>query len=253
MGIHPLAERGFGGSATYERGRPSYPSEAIEAMVELAHIDETSHVVDLAAGTGKLTRLLLNLKRPPRVTAIEPVPAMRDALAEQSIHVLDGTAESLPLEDASADVVTVAQAFHWFDGPRALAEIHRVLRPGGHLAILFNARDESVPWIANVTYILDVERRHEAPTHRSGEWRQAFESTTLFGALERREARFRQFLDRDALIDRFASISYLAARPELERRAVLENIVSLAAFGRDEVGMYVIPYVTSLYVTQRRD
>ena len=130
----PRPRTGFARAAdAYERGRPRYPSDAIEWLAGFL----AEPVVDLAAGTGVLTRALA--ARGFEVVAVEPVAEMR-ALIGAGATVLDGTAEAIPLDDASAGAVTVAQAFHWFDVPRALAEIAPVLRPGGVLALLFNRR-----------------------------------------------------------------------------------------------------------------
>ena len=152
MGINEQAEAGFGrGAATYERGRPSYPADAIDVLVRELGIGPDRDVLDLAAGTGKLTRLLVPTGA--RLVAVEPVAAMADQLrtAVPGVEVHDGTAEAIPLPDGSVDAVVVGQAFHWFDAPVALAEIARVLRPGGGLGLIWNERDSSVPWVAELT------------------------------------------------------------------------------------------------------
>jgi A/G-specific adenine glycosylase len=162
--IDDVAATGFeAGAAAYELARPGYPDEAVAVLVGMLGIAAGVQVLDLAAGTGKLTRRLIELGA--SVIAIEPVRGMRRELqqAVAGVEVLDGTAESIPLADASVDVVTVAQAFHWFDAPLALAEIARVLRPGGGLAILWNERDESTPWVAEMSRII---RWHERTVSR---------------------------------------------------------------------------------------
>jgi ubiquinone/menaquinone biosynthesis C-methylase UbiE len=137
--VHAAAARGFARSAdAYERARPDYPAEAIAWLAERVGLGPGRTVVDLAAGTGKLTRPLAD--NGARVIAVEPVAEMRAALPA-SVEALDGTAESIPLDDGSVDLVTVAQAFHWFDGDAALAEIARVLRPEGRLVIEIMHRD----------------------------------------------------------------------------------------------------------------
>ncbi|GAB3409216.1 class I SAM-dependent methyltransferase [Schumannella luteola] len=132
------------GAATgeYERARPGYPDEIVDAVLA----GDPSDVLDLGAGTGKLTRALA--VRGLRVSAVDPDPAMLAALAERSpdIPVAEGTAESIPFPDAAFDLVTVAQAWHWVDAPRAFAEVARVLRPGGALALVWNERDERDSW-----------------------------------------------------------------------------------------------------------
>ena len=205
--IHDAAAVGFArGAEAYELGRPEYPAEALEPL-RLLEPDLT--VLDLAAGTGKLTRPLV--ASGARVIAVEPVAEMRAALPA-SVEALDGTAESIPTGDGSVDLVTVAQAFHWFDGDAALTEIHRVLRPGGHLALLWNRRVEDAP--VNVAFDAVVEpHRGARPTHRGEAWRAAFERTTLFGPLEEHVFENEQVLDADGLAARVGSISFIASLP----------------------------------------
>jgi SAM-dependent methyltransferase len=164
------------------------------------------------------------------VVAIEPVRGMRDALAAAlpSIRVLAGTAERLPLPSAAVDAVTVAQAFHWFDGDRALAEIHRVLQPGGWLALLWNRRVEDDPVNRAIEVIL-APHREGVPTHRRDEWRAAFDRTSLFGPLEEHAFPNEQVLDADGLADRVGSISFIASLPAAERAEVLAAARALAA------------------------
>src|SRR5690349_12192634 len=141
--VNPTAATGFErGADSYERARPSYPAELLDLL------PSSGTIVDVAAGTGKLTRLLSG-----SVIAVEPVAAMR-TIAAQHGPTVAGTAEQLPLRDGCADAVTVAQAFHWFDAPRALAEIARVLRPGGTLLLVWNDRDERVPWVSEYSAIV---------------------------------------------------------------------------------------------------
>ena len=175
--VHRAAATGFARSVeAYERGRPDYPPEALAHLQRELDLRGGRTVVDLAAGSGKLTRQLASLEC--EVIAVEPVDEMRAAIGE-GIRALDGTAEVIPLPDASADAVTVAQAFHWFDGPRALAEIARVLRPGGALALVWNRRPvESSPLHAAISDII-APYRGDAPAHASGEWREAFADSEL--------------------------------------------------------------------------
>ena len=132
-------------AADHTRHRPGYPVEAIEWAV-----GDRDRVLDLAAGTGKLTEGLLELGL--EVTAVEPDPEMRAEFTRlfPDVPALDGTAEDIPLRDASVDAVLVGQAYHWFDPALALPEIVRVLRPGGVLAALWNHDDSSVPWVAGL-------------------------------------------------------------------------------------------------------
>ncbi|HEY6569104.1 MAG TPA: class I SAM-dependent methyltransferase, partial [Candidatus Limnocylindrales bacterium] len=149
--IHPAAARGFGSSAEiYERARPGYPPDAVAEIVQLLDLRPGRTLLELGAGTGKLTRLLAPTGA--YIVAVEPVASMRATLStvidgDDGVEIVDGTAEAVPLPAGSVDAVVVAQAFHWFDAIRALSEVHRVLRSGGRLLLAINQRDESVPWV----------------------------------------------------------------------------------------------------------
>jgi SAM-dependent methyltransferase len=208
----------------YERGRPGYPPAAVDFLAERLRLGPGRTVVDLAAGTGKLTRPLLATGA--EVVAVEPAAAMRAALPAGA-RVLDGTAERIPLAAASADAVAVAQAFHWFDGDAALAEIHRVLRPGGALALVWNRRAMDDPLNQAIEELIAPHRGHASAFH-TGAWRDAFERTELFGPLEGRVFRNDQGLDADGLVDRIASVSFVAALDENERTKVLRAVRALA-------------------------
>jgi len=235
-GVHRMAATGFArGAEAYEIGRPGYPDAALEAL----GLAPGLRVLDLAAGTGKLTRALV--AGGATVVAVEPVAQMRAALPEEA-EALDGTAEAIPLPDESVDLVTVAQAFHWFDGHAALVEIHRVLRPRGRLAVIWNRRvDEDAVNRA----IREIVEPHRAgtPTHRGDGWRAAFERTTLFSPLEEPVFSNDQVLDADGLAARVCSISFIASLPEPERAGVLARARELAADGP-----VTLPHRTEVYI-----
>jgi SAM-dependent methyltransferase len=239
--VHEMAARGFAQSAeAYELGRPGYPAAALGPL----ELSPDLVVLDLAAGTGKLTRPLA--ASGANVIAVEPVAEMRAALPD-SVRALDGTAEVIPLEDAAVDLVTVAQAFHWFDGDAALAEIHRVLRPGGRLALVWNRRVED----ADVNIAIDEllsPHRSGTPTHANDAWRATFERTTLFGPLEDHVFATEQVLDEDGLAARISSISFVACLPQLERVRVLVRARELVSEDR-----ITIPYRTEVHVCERLD
>jgi SAM-dependent methyltransferase len=238
--LHRAAATGFARSAeAYELGRPGYPAAALEPL----GLSPGLVVLDLAAGSGKLTRPLL--ASGAEVIAVEPVAEMR-ALLPAEVDALDGTAESIPLGAGSVELVTVAQAFHWFDGDAALAEIHRVLRPGGRLALLWNRRVEDAPVNLAIDAIVDPHLE-ETPTHRGEAWRATFERTTLFGPLEEHVFANEQVLDSDGLKARVGSISFIASLPDLEREGVLERVRELAADGP-----VTVPYRTEVLVCERR-
>lgn len=251
-GVHDAA-RAFGQAADeYERGRPSYPPEAVACLVDALAIGAGRTVLDLAAGTGKLTRLLAG--GDATVVAVEPSDGMRRRLEASApgVEALAGTAEAIPLADGSVDAVTVAQAFHWFDGDAALAEIHRVLADGGALGLVWNGRDESVAWLGRLGALMEPYRG-DAPGYRSDTWRDAFERTRLFTSLEHRAFRFVHELDPDGVVARVTSVSFIAALPDDERAAVAERVRALLAEDPETRGRAVlaVPYRTDVFWCER--
>jgi len=252
--IHESAARGFARAPDeYERGRPPYTEEAIACLAEALILGPGRRVLDLAAGTGKLTRALASTGS--ELVAVEPVDEMRAKISQTlpGAEVLAGTAEAIPLPEAAVDAVTVGQAFHWFRGDDALAEIHRVLRPGGRLGLIWNGRDDSSPWVAALTELMEPYRG-DAPAFRSDAWREAFERTSLFTPLERRRFRLEHELDPDGVVARVTSVSFIAALPDEEKRAVAGRVRELAAerqatSGRERI---VLPYRTDVYWCERR-
>jgi SAM-dependent methyltransferase len=239
--MHRAAAVGFARSAAaYERGRPGYPEPAVRHVV--AQLPPRAVVLDLAAGTGKLTRPLLEAGL--RVIAVEPVREMREALPAGA-RAIDGTAEAIPLRDGAVAAVTVGQAFHWFDGDRALPEIARVLVGDGLLALFWNRRVEGDPVNRAIDALVDPHRG-EAPTHRGDAWRAAFERTALFDPFEERTFDNRQELDADGLEARVGSISFIASLEPAERVRVLEQVRAIAG-----AGTVTVPYRTEVHVCRR--
>jgi SAM-dependent methyltransferase len=246
MVVHRDERRGppssFAGVAdAYERGRPGYPEEAVRWLTG----DTPCNVVDLGAGTGKLTRGLVALGH--RVTAVEPLAEMRGELeaALPGVPALAGSAESIPLPDASADVVTCAQAFHWFAHAVALPEIARVLRTRGRLALVWNSRDDRDPWMARLSAIIGNETVQETDVS------PVFEASGLFGPVEISEFAFEQTLDRDGLLDLVLSRSYCAKLPPAEREPVLDAVGTLydRTAGKDGVRL---AYTTVCFRAERK-
>jgi SAM-dependent methyltransferase len=247
--LHEAAERGFGAAAeAYERSRPGYPSEAIDRLTQELELTRSCRAMDLGAGTGKLTRLLLSTGA--SLVAVEPVEAMRLAFASvlPEVRLVGGVAEALPFTDETFDAVVCAQSFHWFDGDRALTEIHRVLKRKGRLGLLWNVRDESAPWVHELTEIIGPYER-TAPREKTHEWRRAFSASDLFGRLNQLRFPHAQRLDVEGLVERFASVSFIASLPSEEGDGVLGRIRSLAETHPDLAGQeeFDLPYVTELY------
>ncbi len=205
-------------AAAYERGRPPYPAEAIDWLLPPG----AARVLDVGAGTGKLTRQLA--QRGLDVVAVEPLDGMREQLARAvpGVPVYPGTAEQIPLPDGSVDAVLVAQAWHWVDPARAVPEVARVLVPGGQLGLVWNMRDERVDWVAQLSQILGDPG--EADGSRGG----AVLIGPPFGPVQHRTVEWTHRLTRDQLLDMVASRSYIITMPPAGRAGVLAAVGRLA-------------------------
>lgn len=221
-------------------------------LTEQLRIDPGSLVVDLAAGTGKLTRLLLNSGA--TVVALEPIDVMRDFITTTSPGALPvgGEAGALPFRSGSIDIVTIAQAFHWFDSPPTHSELSRVIRPGGGLGLVWNVRDRTIDWIDAIWSIMDrVEKNAPWRDHEtwSGSERQ------LPGFSPFRSAHFvhTQPMTPELLIGRLASVSHVAVLAEKVRRGVLDEARRLLATHPDTRHQKVLPvtYRTDCFVAER--
>jgi len=213
----PFAEQ----ADAYELGRPGWPDAAIARLLERFG---ARTVLDLAAGTGKLTRVLA--AHAEEVIAVEPLAEMRGVLHRRvpRARVLAGTAEAIPLPGASVDAVFVAEALHWFDLPRALDEIARVLRPGGALAVMWNASaDDEEPWFKDlVEVVMEHALKESGATLRDNQpWRETIEAHPRFGPVQDEEAAHEQPMDRDRQLAMLASFSSIAGLPDERRGAAL--------------------------------
>jgi SAM-dependent methyltransferase len=218
----------------YERGRPSYPAEAIDWLVPA----RAQRVADVGAGTGKLTRQLRD--RGLDVIAVEPSAGMREQLrrAVPGVPVVGGTAEQIPLADGSVDLVLVAQAWHWVDAARAVPEVARVLAPGGRLGLLWNRRAEDEPWVAELSTIIGSRGT-------PGYGRHFPEIGPPFASVERRSVDWVHRLSRAEMTDWVASRSYVITLPDARRHAVLGQVRDLlrthpALAGGDEIALHMV-------------
>jgi SAM-dependent methyltransferase len=256
VSVHPTAEGFDAAAAAYAAGRPGYPPEAVELVADRLDVRPGRRLLDLAAGTGKLTRELL--VRGAEVVAVEPMAGMRDQLRRSvptdRLEILDGTAEALPLADSSVDGATVAQAFHWFDGPVALTELQRVLRPDTWLAVVFNRRDLSTPVQAAIDDLL-LPYRGDTPSWATHGWDDALTSTERFAHRELATFPWVHHLTLEGLVARVSSISFVSKLDAAVRDRVLTAVRDLHAHHRpsDDVdGTVPLHYVTEVRLLQRR-
>lgn len=233
----------------YERGRPGYAEVTVDWALEPVRDRPALRAMDLAAGTGQLTRALR--ARGVDTVSVEPSEAMRKRLARavRAATVLAGSAEEVPLPGDSVDLVVVGQAFHWFDREPALAEIGRVLRPGGVLAIFYNSREDAVPWVRALSAIVG-DTEHDASRRPT----RVPELPPPFGPVEVREATLEQELDADGLLDLVRSRSYVIRLEPAERSALLHRVVELTRTHPGLVGRqhFSMPYVTRAYRSRLR-
>jgi len=249
--LHPLAYRFAGVAGAYERGRPEYAPAVVGALTAELGIPAGARVLDLAAGTGKLTRALVAAGLD--VVAVEPQAELREVLAANvgAERVRDGLAEAIPLEDGSVAAVTVADGFHWFDQAPALAEIARVLEPGGGLAVLSTFPDWSgASWAADFGELMEemLQTRPEHPFFDGPPWSEAVRSAG--GWSEPREIRVttKRAAQPERIADYLGSMSWVAAMPEEERVRALERINEVVAAGETpaELPIHVVIGLTSI-------
>jgi SAM-dependent methyltransferase len=254
MAVHEVAEEGFGrGAEAYERVRPSYPADAVAWLAGNLRIEPGRTVLDLAAGTGKFTRLLVPFGA--TLFAAEPVDGMRRAFvgAVPGVPMLGAIAEVLPVASESLDAVTVAQAFHWFDVDRAFDEFARALRSRGRVGLIWNARDRSSDWVNEVWSIMDrVEKR--APWRDHEHWRDsALGARHGFGPLYAETFRHEQSITPEGVVERIASVSHVAVLPPAERERVLDEVRAVVTGHPDARGRshLQIPYRVDAYWCER--
>ena len=221
----------FGAAAAeYDAARPSYPADAVQWA-----IGDARRVLDLGAGTGKLTRVLLDLGAD--AVAVEPDDAMRALIPAES-HA--GTAEQIPLADGSADAVVVGQAFHWFDPARAIPEMLRVLRPGGRLGLLWNLYDDRVAWVRSLCDLTGTEARLSLSTDAGT---PPFDAAAFgLSAFEQQRVPHEQPMTSALLVTQLRSTSHVILLPADERTALLDRIAALAPAGE-----FALPHVTDVW------
>jgi ubiquinone/menaquinone biosynthesis C-methylase UbiE len=239
--LNSLAAKGFNDGERYNAARPSYPIAALEYFVAKFDLGPSVRALDLGAGTGIFTRQILPYVG--RVTAVDPSSSMRAALEASGadVNVVEGSDVAIPLGDDSVDVAFVAQAFHWFDAPRALEEIHRVLVPGGGLGLIWNERDESVEWVAELSRAMlwDVKQPYKVGTDFS-----QLVKDGPFDDVERVKFQHSQTLTRQGLYQRVMTTSYISAMEAAPRVALMRRVAVVVEQLPEPI---VLPYVTDVY------
>ncbi len=237
MDDHQRQARSFGGVAeAYERGRPTYPREAAAWLT----FEEPLTVLELGAGTGKLTRQLVALGHD--VHATDPDPAMLEILQSRlpDVRTTEAVAEEIPGPDSVYDVVVGAQCFHWFDFDRAIPEIVRVLKPGGSVALVWNQRDERIPWVRRLGKIIGTVEQVDDPS-------EILKQSLRFLYLETETFKHWQIVDRDSIQDLVRSRSAIAVLDDEARAAKIAELLAFYdEYGRGMDGMQ-LPYLTRCF------
>lgn len=241
MTVHPHAQVFDAAAEDYELGRPGYPDALLDWIEERHLLDEHATVVDLGAGTGKLTRLLL--RGGARVIALEPMPQMRDLLVRNvpEAEIVEGAAERMPLPDAGADVVACGQSFRWFASDEALGEIARILRPGGELLIVFNDDDGSSPLgqrLREISLLVDDETADKKPGRN---WREVVDANELFAFVEEGDLANPYRVDRAGLEARMRSSTQFARLAPARQQELLAELYELVGAGEAD-----LPQVTTV-------
>jgi len=261
---HSIANQGFSaGADDYAKARPSYPATALQSFrSDLKLVPSETKILDLAAGTGKFTELLV--KEGYQVTAVEPVAEMRAKITEKlpTVNALEGTSWNIPVESESQDVVVIAQAFHWFDDIETLRECQRVLKPNGRLALIWNMESqERSKWVAKLRELYE-QHDTKAPQYRKGAWRNVFD-TKQAAELFHLPLNHRQFTNdfpvhgKEAIWQRIKSKSYVAVMSPEEHQQLQNEVYAILEDPNNEFtpspdGQYLYRHECDLYWAQRR-
>ena len=248
--LHPAAQKGFSSAAElYQQVRPSYPQDIVHWLRDQLQLGEHSQVIDLGSGTGKFLPYLKQLTS--HIIAVEPIQAMLAQLQQTypNIQTLQASSENLPLAPHSIDAVICAQSFHWFAHLETLTQIHQVLKPSGHLALIWNQRDVQVDWVqALAERIQPLEGN--TPRYHNGQWKQVFEQQALFQLVDTHTFQQHHIGTVEQVVSkRLLSTSFIAAMSEYEQQQLkteFEQIV-LAYTGKHPQDEIAFPYITFAY------
>ena len=252
--LHPSAQKGFSlGAELYQQVRPSYPPEIVVWLQDQLKVGENSTVIDLGSGTGKFLPFLLQTQA--KVIAVEPVTAMREHLEQRynTVECLQTSSDQLLVKDESINAIICAQSFHWFSNIETLTEMHRVLKPSGHLGLIWNQRDINVDWVqALADEIAPFEG--DTPRYHSEKWKQVFEQQQLFqfNGLQTFQLKHTGTVEQ-VVSKRLLSTSFIAAMPEHQQqqlKARFEQIV-FDFTGQTAQDQIDFPYTTFAYHFQK--
>ncbi len=251
--VHKSAVDGYAKTDVYVAGRPGYPDAIQNWLTAEIGLGAGKTVLDLGAGTGKFIPLLHNIDT--KIIAVEPVEAMR-ATCQQNfpdISVLAGSATDIPLADQSVDAVICAQAFHWFSSQQTLAEIHRVLKPGGKLGLVWNVRDENVNWVAKLSQIM-APYETGTPRYHTGDWRKVFPSMLFSDLVETQMPHNHTGPASQVIIARIMSVSFIRSLPPSDQIIVENRLWDLISSTPELATQKTVsfPYVTSAFCCTRQ-
>ncbi|XP_078346628.1 uncharacterized protein LOC144631927 [Oculina patagonica] len=266
--VHPTAAIGYDKltSQLYERIRPSYSKEVVNFVLDKlgispkdASTDQPVRILELGAGTGKFTRTLQEVLRDSKVQIIasEPLLSMREEFGKKlpDIEIKGFPAENIDLPDGSVHAVIAAQCFHWFANDKSISEIHRVLVPGGKLGIVFNNRDQAVPWVKELDedFLFPLYVQSNTPSEHSGIWKKVLTASDKFGPMDNDETfKMEQTFTFDEFIARLMSFSVMAVKSEEEKQVAVERIkFILSKHNKKEKDVITQPFIVNIYWCQR--
>ena len=254
--LHPAAEQGFSSAAElYQRVRPNYPQEIVHWLIEDLKITSQSTALDLGAGTGKFLDYLTQAT--PNVIAVEPIAEMLEQLkiVHPEVQTQQASSHQIPLKSNSVDAILCAQSFHWFANLETLSEMHRLLKPNGHLGLVWNQRDETVDWVkALADFLKDFEG--DTPRFHSGEWQKVFQQQNLFNTIgEKVFVQYQRGTVEDVVSNRLLSTSFIAAMTPDQRLDMKQNFEKIVQqyTGKSPQEMIDFPYVTHAFHYQKNN
>ena len=255
--LHPAAQKGFSSAAElYQQARPDYPQDIVSWLKNELNLDQDSIVVDLGSGTGKFLPYLKQIT--PHIIAVEPVSEMLEQLkiVHPDVQTIQANSDEIPLKNEYVDAIVCAQSFHWFANAESLREIHRILKPQGHLGLIWNQRDEQVNWVKAIADLL-AQYEGDTPRFHSDLWKNAFNSTEMQQCFDAPTlSTFNQLhtgLVEQVVSQRLLSTSFIAAMPsasQVQMKQQFEKLVYdyTGKQAQDEISF---PYRTYAYHFQK--